>query len=99
MPTLKALRMRKSERKFTRELDHVDYQDQILANSDGKLVFGDITHQGGMTLKMSDLSKQPLVRQAFIAMFQVLMRISLGRVVVRFLSFLESLFLPHKKAG
>ena len=99
MPTLNALRMRKSERKFTKELDHVDYEDQTLATSDGKMVFGDITHQGGMTLKMSDLSKQPLVRQAFIAMFQVLMRVWFGRVIVRFLSFLESLFLPHKRAS
>ena len=99
MPTLKALRMRKSERKYSRELDHVDYQDQILATSDGKKVFGDITHQGGMTLKMTDLTKQPLVRQVFIALFQVLMRASLGRVIVRFFSFLESLFLPHKKVS
>ena len=96
MPTLEALRSRRSERKFTRELDHVDYEDQMLATSDGKMVFGDITHQGGMTLKMSDLSKQPLVRRAFISVFQVLMRVWIGRVIVRCLSFLESFFLPNK---
>ena len=92
MPTLEALRNRRSERRYTKELDHVNYEDQILATNEGKMVFGGITDKGGMTLKMSDMSKQPLVRQAFIAIIQVLMRVPFGRVIVRCIGYLETLF-------
>ena len=73
---------RRTVRKFTRELGHVDYEEQVLSTGEGKMVFGGLAVKGGLTLKMCDLSKQPLAVRAFIALVQLLATVSIVRVIL-----------------
>ena len=92
VPTVEALRNREENKTFSTELGHISYTDQVLQTSDGKMVFGDHAEKGGMSLMMSDGSKFPMVFQFVIAMFQVLMKTSLGQMLVEYILFLEYYF-------
>ena len=86
MPTVEALRNRKSQVKYGKEVGYVSYEDQVLATSEGRMVFRDHAEKGGMSLKVSDLSKLPLVLQYVIAVCQTLMTMSFARPLVRFVA-------------
>ena len=87
--TVEALRNRGESKQFSTELGHIRYSDQVLQTTDGKMVFGDIAEKGGLSLLMSDGSNFPIVFRYVMAVFQVLMRTSFGRVLVRYILFLE----------
>ena len=63
--------------------------DQVLKNSDGKKVFAPIEEKGGISLMMSDSSNFSLLIQFVIALFQIMMRTSFGRMFVKYILFLE----------
>ena len=88
VPTVQAIR-NKDENKFATELGHIRYCDQVLRNSEGKRVFAPIEEKGGISLMMSDSSNFPLLIQFVIALFQVMMRTSFGRIIVKYILFLE----------
>ena len=89
VPTVDALRNREENKKFSTELGHIRYSDQVLQTSDGRMIFGDIAEKGGMSLMMSDGSNFPTFIQFVMAMFKVMMRTYLGKQLVKYILFLE----------
>ena len=87
LPTVEALRFRKANTKYGKEVGYISYEEQVLATSDGRMVFGGLAEKGGISLIVSDLTKFPLLLQYVIAAFQALMKISIGHPLIKYIAF------------